>query len=781
MADLDFKDIEKLPVDFEEIVATLKARVQNRLPNRWTDFLASNFGVELLEAVAYEATLMNYYVNANVNECFMPTAKTKNAVYNLAKSIGYSPHQPSQAIATVKFYISSAHTKNINIPIYTRVSSSNGIPFYTTENKVLYAGETSVEVIAKSGTLNTETFICTGIAGYKYKLRNSPVNAIEYVKVNGVEYSYSEYIDIESQDKYYTTEFTNDFICSIKFGDGTYGINPAKNTIIEVYYVTGADSTHNVNPFTIVNVSDNLYDSSNALINVSVTNMQNAVGGSSAETPDEVKRNAPSIYRTQHRCVTAQDFRDITLVQAGVNKVSVIDNSVMDEIGIFGVKVAVIPDGGGYPNNAFKENLLGILEEKKIAATQVEIVDPAYIPFDVDLSIQVQPRISSAVVTNNIRKAIYDYLYWENRDFGDYVSKQEIYRLVSDVPGVLTIDNLVINENRTIYVNEVPSNGATQIAIVDSINTLNIGTKISIMDLDGASALVTTISDISNGVITINDPITTSMNIGQGSLIYPILEVEGDHKYGTKEITLKNESTPGAEVRDYALLNMSYLTIYFDNVPEKEYQILFRIGDVIYLNQPIDIDISDGTEITVLYKKNVPTLDSVATSGSPILKMKSYPRFSKGASLIRKEMISFDSDTISLTRSSSGIDYISSAMDTNYLSAVDRIYTNSSNVFIPNRDYVLSDNGKIITWTETGKAKIPINTKYYMDIVKKVVNTTPTEIVHYVKNITGKYVEISPAVPERLVENTTFDYITDIYQLLPYEIADLGNININLI
>ena len=118
---IDFRDIEKLPVDFEEIVQTLKARIQNRLPNRWTDFLASNFGVELLEAVAYEATLMNYYLNSSVNECFMPTAKTQNAVYNLAKSIGYSPNPPSQSIVTLRFYIPSTHTYNINIPLYTKV------------------------------------------------------------------------------------------------------------------------------------------------------------------------------------------------------------------------------------------------------------------------------------------------------------------------------------------------------------------------------------------------------------------------------------------------------------------------------------------------------------------------------------------------------------------------------------------------------------------------------------------------------------------------------------
>ena len=81
---IQIKDIEKLPVDFEEIMEVLKQRVQTKLPNRWTDFLQSNFGVELLEAVAYEAMLMNYYVNANINESFMPTANTEHAVKNFA-------------------------------------------------------------------------------------------------------------------------------------------------------------------------------------------------------------------------------------------------------------------------------------------------------------------------------------------------------------------------------------------------------------------------------------------------------------------------------------------------------------------------------------------------------------------------------------------------------------------------------------------------------------------------------------------------------------------------
>jgi len=80
MSNLDLRNIEKLPIDFEEIMEGLTNRIKTNLPDKWKDFLASNFGVELLEAFAYEATLMFYYNNMSVNECFLPTAKTRTAV-----------------------------------------------------------------------------------------------------------------------------------------------------------------------------------------------------------------------------------------------------------------------------------------------------------------------------------------------------------------------------------------------------------------------------------------------------------------------------------------------------------------------------------------------------------------------------------------------------------------------------------------------------------------------------------------------------------------------------
>ena len=784
MADLNLTDIERLPIDFEEIMQLLKNRVQSRLPNRWTDFLASNFGVELLEAFAYEATLMNYYINSSINECFLPTAKTKTGVYSLAKTIGYNPKPPSQAIVKLKFYLDTPYNKNIIIPKYTKLSSSSGIPFYTTENKVLYVGETFVEVEAKSGTLVEESLISSGIPRDRYKLRQFPVNSVEYVSINDELYKEIDFIDVPGQDKYFMLEHDDNFYGYISFGDGNYGVNPGKNLIIDVLYVIGADSSHNVMPFQITNISDLIYDAENNVVNnIKVVNEQSANGASDGESLAEVKRNASSIYRTQKRCVTRQDYEDLTYTLPGVKKVSVIDHSLMDEIGIFGVKIAVIPENQRYPTDSFKQYVKNFLEEKKIVATQVDIIDPSYITFDVKVSISIQQNMSSSVISNKIREIVNNYLGWENRDFGEDVSKLELYRLISEIPGITNINNLTLEENRSIYVTEAPADGSNTIKYFDSINMLRIGAEINILDLDSNLVLSTKVIDINDSLseITIADTIRSEMNIGVGSLIYPVLITAVNHQYGEKEISFSLDSSITGGQINYSLLNFSNITIYFADSPNKRYKVLFRIGNKLYLNEPIDRDIPANTKIIILSKKYTPTLVATLPPGSDVFYFNDYPRFDKGAELIKSSMISFVPDTVVMTRRAGVSDYMNSIMNDDYLARINQIYTDNLNVFTEGIDYNLLSGDKIIEWTATGRAKLPANSKYYIDIIKKVIDTSDSDIIYYVKSINKKTATVTPMTNKKLDALTTFEYISDTYKLLPNEISDVGIVSITII
>lgn len=816
MEKLDFRDLNFLPIDFENIVETLKARIQEKLPNRYTDWLASSVGSEILDAIAYEGMLLAFQVNATANECTLATAKTQTSVYRFAKSIGYKPQGPSQSSVTVRFYIPSICANDIIIPKYTKIQGGN-ITFYTTELAKINIGSTYVDVKAKSGSLSTDSFISIGTARYAYKLSNYPVNAVESVVVNNgtnstdVEYEQVSFIDIkDSNGYYYTVDYDEDYAASISFGDGTYGINPKKGVPFDVTYVTNGGVSDNVSAFTIDSILDIIYDTAGVVMSVSVTNPQAAVGGSDAETVDETKNNAPSLYRTQSRCVTVQDFEDIVGAYPGVKKLAVIDNKALSDIGIFGVKLAIIPDGSYYLNSAFKNNIMTyLIDEKKIVATQVDIIDPTYVAFDVSCNVKLNSYNQSSTVINNIRAAINDYLYYENREFGGEVSQSAIYSLIRDIDGVNNVYNITIKENCQLYVAENPTYGTNVLSIVDNTNVLNLkysedetftaGCKISILSADGefitkakvqsydktASTITLSTAD---GVSDFN--ITEDSGIVKDCMIYPLIYTDGDFSYGDKEITIKaysiktnTDPVTGEYINSYKiynLLNLSYATIYFGDVVNEEYRIMYVNGDTIYLDRNLEIDVKDDTEITIVNKKYVPVLSSSIVANSTTLELMTYPRFNIGSTIIRKSTVNYATSVVSASKSSSDTDYLSEVMDTSTLASVSKIYLNDYITYTEGTDYTLKDSGRIIIWTQLGLTKISANTVFYIQYIKKTYSEDSTELEHKVTNINGKLIEVSPAIPVALTNGTAFDYESDVFNLLPYEIATTGKVTINV-
>lgn len=792
---IQIKDIEKLPVDFEEIMEVLKQRVQTKLPNRWTDFLQSNFGVELLEAVAYEAMLMNYYVNANINESFMPTAKTEHAVKNLARTIGYKPSRASQSLVPVTFQLEKTSSNTIYIPKYTKISTDNNIKFYTTEEVIISPHETMTTTNAKSGILSTDIIISNGIAKYRYKLRKQNVVHIESVISDNFEYEYVDFIDTNAKNPYYTVEYDSDNNAYIIFGDNIYGINPYEGETITVLYVIDNDSLENNNilPNAITTIDSLIYDVTGALVtDIKAYNEIIATGGSTAETLDEIKRNAPSIYRTQHRAVTRQDFKDLVLAMPEIEKVSIIDHYNLEEVGIFGVKICPIPKNGGYLNRLLKEKILNYLEDKKIISTQISIIDPTYITFDMNILLQASPTANLNILKNSIKKEISSYLAWQNREFGQEVDKTEIQRRVSSLVDVLQVYNIDLFENRRIYItnvyfetDEVVTN---KIKFNDSIHILKEGSKIAIANPEGQIQLHTMITSFNDdGTITITDNITKEMRIVSGCNVYPLQKVTEDYRFGDKEIGLRHEHIYDEHqnflefIEDYEqiLTNLMHCTIFFQNSPEEIYTILYRIGEKVYLNRPLSSNVSSGEYVYIINKYNTPTLSATTLSGSNRFKFKDYPRFGRNTTLKFYDFEQSEELLLQLIKSNSEFDFLDNYYDTQGLIAINKIYISDSNQFVENEDYLLENNMKVIHWTPEGRRKIATGTKFYISTVRK--NVLHTDQVFTVTKIDGKYVSFLPVSTKTLNENSTFSFSTDTYNLLPFEIADVGNININIV
>lgn len=761
---LNYKDIEYIPIDFEEIMMVLVNRIKENLPNTWTDFLESNHGMEILEVIAYEAMLLAFNVNKNVNELFLPTARTRDAIYRLVKLVGYKPKPPTPAKVNITFYLDKPHNEQIVIPKYTKLSND----FYTTERAILYPGQLSLDVSAIGGVLYEEEFLATGTVGYKYPLSHSPVSFIESVEVNNEVYEYLDLIDRKELKPYYTTLQDIYFNTHLVFGDGLYGINPKKGTRIKVKYnVTEDGSKTNVKQFTITSISDTIYDSTGRVVDLKCFNKFDASGGDTEEKLDEIKRNAPSIFRTQQRAVTRQDFKDWVLSLPGIAKCVVIDHLVDNSVGIYGVKIGIIPEGGGLPTLGLMNYVNKFLQDKKTITSVVEVIKPYILPVDINVVIQIDENKDTNVVLNKVRGEIFEYLSWKNRDFGDPVSAADIYKLISEVDGVTFADNLKIIEQKKIYLLERPTN-LNNIKILDTLNIIKNGSKISICNNENKIIHNTEVVNFDGNDCELKDPISEKYieTLEYGSKVFPVLKTAKIAHINDKKI----------RIQDTKLLNLSNTLIAFENDMDLHYTISYRTDNDIYLDTPLDKTIYPNTNIYVIAKDPKPKLSQRALKGSSVLSFKERPRFTTSAIISPQKKFDYNVNTVSLRRNYDNYDVIT--YDHLNIIEIRKVYIDPEVPFTYGIDYSVNDN-RMIVWLKPDK--IPLGTTYFVDFVKKTIMESESGSKYYVKKVNDKDVELNSPLLMDLDENEVFEVESDSLNLYDYEISDAGNIKIEVV
>ena len=141
--------------DHAEIVADCIARIkQSYGENYWNDFEEDNAGRMLVEAFAYIADLLLFYLDHVANEVYLPTATERQNLINMCKLIGYTIKNAKPAHVDITVYIKEPYEWDITLPKGAQLETQNGICFETDADAVVKAGQTSVHVTATEG----ETF-----------------------------------------------------------------------------------------------------------------------------------------------------------------------------------------------------------------------------------------------------------------------------------------------------------------------------------------------------------------------------------------------------------------------------------------------------------------------------------------------------------------------------------------------------------------------------------------------------------------------------------------------
>ena len=373
-------------LDFDKIKRNLKTFLQSQTQFQDYDFEGSGLSI-LLDILSYNTHYMAYIANMSTNEMYLDSADIRNNIVSLAKMLGYTPSSPRCPRASIDILVNDATGSSVTMQKGTVFTTTvNNVEYqYTVNSDITITPENGVykfnNVPLYEGTLVTfkytndindsdQKFVIPSISAdtstLKVTVQNSSTDTTQetYSLAGG-------YNSVSSDSKVYFIQEGQDGKFEIYFGDGVVGKKLEDgNIIILEYIVTNESESNGASKFAL---SGNI----GGFNNVTITTDSNSQGGSSGETNESIKFNAPLNYAVQDRAVTATDYE--TLVK------SIYPNALSvsawggedDETPQYGVvNISIKAKSGTVLSDTSKADIVTQLKPYNVASVRPVIKDP---------------------------------------------------------------------------------------------------------------------------------------------------------------------------------------------------------------------------------------------------------------------------------------------------------------------------------------------------------------------------------------------------------------------
>lgn len=391
-------------LDFDSVKINIKNFLRSQDVFSDYDYEGSALSV-LIDLLAYNTLYNNFYNHLSINEMFLDSASKYSSAVSLAKTLGHVPRSTKSARARLNITVSG-------VPLNpTTLTLPTGTHFRATVGNVDYSFYTITDYTAinDSGTFLFEDVEV--VEGLRLKNTYTVANNVLYVIPN-------DFVDLSTlsvtvQDNISSSNFKKyqkaDDILKVKGTDEIYFVKQRENTKYEVYFgndIIGKKlSTGNVVhlDYTVSSGADAngarqfVYSSGfRSDVFLTINTAQIAIGGSPAETIEEIKFNAPRLNVAQNRAVTDEDYLSLLKNQfPNIESLSVWggQNHVPKTYGK--VFIAPKPYGREFFLQDEKEAFISYLTvNKNIATLSPEILDPEYIRIQLESNVYYNPSLS---------------------------------------------------------------------------------------------------------------------------------------------------------------------------------------------------------------------------------------------------------------------------------------------------------------------------------------------------------------------------------------------------
>lgn len=468
----------------EELINRVASRINSSGDRQWNGSDPSDFGVALIEAFAYMGDILNYYIDRVANETYLPTASQRQNIINLAAQMGYIPTGYRAASCVVEF--SNSSEEDITLPVGTQILGEvtvDGVVeqliFSTVDEAVIPAAEDGIDgavsvvcqhyedISLRPENLSSGTgdvageFLgnSNGEPNQRFVLSENQVvdDSVQVYVENGNIYEPWERVvhlsDFGPTATVYSVEIDADNNVSVVFGDGVSGAIPVLYSGIKASYGVGGGELGNITTnvltelYRIPNKTDSEVAALSDVITVLNSNPTSGVGrgGVDPESNESIKLNAPRVMTAINRAVSLDDYSALALLVGNVGKAKAEAENPKS------VTLYVAPQRN--TNDAFpgynptgtqlssewtdlKFDVEQFLSDKTMIGTSLTVAPPAYVQVTLGIVYTKLPQYDEVQLEAEIKNAILTKYSYQNLNFGDLISPEDIERDLLAIEGI---------------------------------------------------------------------------------------------------------------------------------------------------------------------------------------------------------------------------------------------------------------------------------------------------------------------------------------------------------
>ena len=455
--------INLLSGDFESIRSEIYNKLKG-LPG-WRDTVESGVGTTLIRLYSSIGDMMLYRINILANENYAATVQIKENMLKIIKLLNYKVKRAVPSHGEVLAYIREANPSNIVIPQGTRLTTTNGILFYTVYENELLAGDKEITLKIVQGIKKEETYKSAGTENQTFILNSDNTDYYIGGKIwPNSQYEYSgiqiyiddelwaevnSLVDAEASDNVYMVEQYSDYAVKITFGDNSFGKIPPTNAVIKFVYNLNIGKYGNVNNGAITSISDTISDINTNPISMFVTQSSSFLNGGDPEDLESIRANAPIYFKAGDRAITREDI--VALINANFS--NILDVYILAEedsqppnfkefnqitIGLL-LKdtdgLPLVPDTNGENYLSFYENVNELIKVKKSLTVWPKYIIPVPIQLEFKIKYKKYEGYTDSSVRVGIQSKIEEYLLNYGR-LGALIKSSDIIYAIESLAGI---------------------------------------------------------------------------------------------------------------------------------------------------------------------------------------------------------------------------------------------------------------------------------------------------------------------------------------------------------